>query len=496
MAVFFNCSYARAAVKAHTAELMPKSHVFSADARDQRRAKFAELFQFSENEVSANPNLASFQAVTESPQVFDRHCRRLLDVYNRSWAPSGPTKKEWLSHFCPASWKNLPKLQQLSHDLHDCYACAHQSATLHSAFPVKSTRSPSNTMAFSTKKLAKQIRQTSEKTKCEASKKAAKATLDMVRKEYKTIYGGDIRKEWAKQSSSGLQLTPTSAELRQARREIDRVNKADREKETQESDFKYFYSTTCSSSSYEKQRRDALLDTREKAEKRMRERLSGKQQKSHVSLNFDKITWNWRALVKEAETWQDGQTVKWQAVARRYGVHRPTNTAVIAGNGGQIVQAVLTQCGIDVTRFLSGTGQKTGEPRVRRSVKRTRSGIVIPSHTTMLTLKEKKEQLYEDRVVCKSIPIVPREYMHTKFKDTDQVHIQKKTVHGQKAPLHELIRTIMQNFREKGILAAENYNPENMTHHEVDERLQRLGISIPEDQEQKTSSGNRVTTSL
>ena len=87
--------------------------------------------------------------------------------------------------------------------------------------------------------------------------------------------------------------------------------------------------------------------------------------------------------------------------------------------------------------------------------------------------------------------------MHTKFKDTDQVHIQKKTVHGQKAPLHELIRTIMQNFREKGILAAENYNPENMTHHEVDECLQRLGISIPEDQEQKkTSSSNRATTSL
>ena len=86
--------------------------------------------------------------------------------------------------------------------------------------------------------------------------------------------------------------------------------------------------------------------------------------------------------------------------------------------------------------------------------------------------------------------------MHTKFKDTDQLHIQKKTVHGQEAPLHELIRTIMQNFREKGILAAENYNPENMTHHEVDERLQRLGISILEDQEQKKQAPATVQQHL
>ena len=108
------------------------------------------------------------------------------------------------------------------------------------------------------------------------------------------------------------------------------------------------------------------------------------KEKKHVSLDFNKIKWNWRALVKEAESWNDGQTVNWQAVARRYEVHRSSDTDKLAGNGGQIVQAVLTHAGVDVTRFLSGKGQKTGEPRCRRLVKCTKSGIQVPSHTQQI----------------------------------------------------------------------------------------------------------------
>ena len=43
------------------------------------------------------------------------------------------------------------------------------------------------------------------------------------------------------------------------------------------------------------------------AEKRMRKRLDGKRKKSHVSLNYEGMQWNWQALVKEAESWEEGK---------------------------------------------------------------------------------------------------------------------------------------------------------------------------------------------
>ena len=141
------------------------------------------------------------------------------------------------------------------------------------------------------------------------------------------------------------------------------------------------------------------------------------------------------------------------------------------------MQAVLTHAGVDVTRFLSGKGQKTGEPRCRRSVKRTRSGIQVPSHAKLSTLQSKKEQLYQDGVLVKAINIVPREYSQVKLTDDSKVQTCTKNIYGQKVPLHELVQTIMRQYKEKGYLAATQYDPEKITSDKVDERLQELGIT-------------------
>ena len=121
-------------------------------------------------------------------------------------------------------------------------------------------------MAFQLKNWQNRSDRHMKKQSAKRQKKLRKPPSICGEERVKTIHGGEIRTEWAKQSSCGLQLTPTSAELRQAKREIDEVSKADREKEMQESDFKYSYSTNCSSSSYEKQRHDTVLDTREGGE--------------------------------------------------------------------------------------------------------------------------------------------------------------------------------------------------------------------------------------
>ena len=198
MAIFFNCSYARAAVKSYTAELMPKSHILSPEDKNERRAKFRKLFESTTNEQTANPQLASFAAATSTPSTFDRHCARLLETFNRRWQAGGVTREEWLGHFQPAKWTGLPRLQQLSHDLHDCYACAKQCPTFHKAFPVKSKKQPKNSMAFSTKMLAKRIEKTKEAMKENASKAAATSCLELVQKEFKAAFGGDadIREEY------------------------------------------------------------------------------------------------------------------------------------------------------------------------------------------------------------------------------------------------------------------------------------------------------------
>ena len=129
--------------------------------------------------------------------------------------------------------------------------------------------------------LAKRIEKTKEAMKENASKAAATSCLELVQKEFKAAFGGDadIREEWAHQASSGLQLTPKSNDRRKTLRRIDRQNKKDRESEMVETDFKQFYGTTCSQTSYEANRLDTLLDSKQKAAERMRERLSRKREK-------------------------------------------------------------------------------------------------------------------------------------------------------------------------------------------------------------------------
>ena len=50
-----------------------------------------------------------------------------------------------------------------------------------------------------------------------------------------------------------------------------------------ETDFKQFYGTTCSQTSYEANRLDTPLDSKQKAAERMREQLSGKREKTRLT---------------------------------------------------------------------------------------------------------------------------------------------------------------------------------------------------------------------
>ena len=135
-----------------------------------------------------------------------------------------------------------------------------------------------------------------------------------------------------------------------------------------------------------------------------------------------------------------------------------------------MVQAVVADAGIDVTQFLTGKNQQTGQRRCRRSVKRLSSGIAVPAHTPLADLEKKKEDLYVSGKISRSLNIVPRQYEQTTF-DGHEVRTKKKTIFGQKVPLHELIKITLTRLNERGLLAQTNYNTQQMTPQQIEQRL-------------------------
>ena len=103
MAVFFNCSFARAAVKSYTSDLAVRNQPLTHDGRKKRLERFREQFSFTNAEVTANPQLSSFSTATHCSDRFDQHCARLLSVYDRRWPGRGSAAQElraqWLEQF-------------------------------------------------------------------------------------------------------------------------------------------------------------------------------------------------------------------------------------------------------------------------------------------------------------------------------------------------------------------------------------------------------------
>ena len=95
--------------------------------------------------------------------------------------------------------------------------------------------------------------------------------------------------------------------------------------------------------------------------------------------------------------------INWSALARKYEVHKPSDHTSLAGNGGQIIQAVLEDAGFDTSRFENGKGQQTGAPRCHRSKLRSKSGIAFPSQTPFSKLQEKKNEMCDNHILNKPI---------------------------------------------------------------------------------------------
>lgn len=485
MANVINCSYARGAIKHLTVDLQTKKDaegkVISVEKRaltieeqTTRRQRFAALFTFTEKEIEASPHLQLFTNIHTSA-TFDINSRRLLDTFNRKWNGGLNQRQQWLDQFSTDKWKKLSKKTKQQHHLSDCSACARDYPALHFAFPVKSNKQPKNSVWPQVQQLKEKVSQ----AKATADQKAAQITASKCLSDIQNVFQEklhhDVRALWAADSSSGLQLTPTKAERREMRRKIEREITAKREEDYFHTDFSELYATSLSKSEYQRRRLDDCMESREVAESRMQERISGSRKRKHccLSLNYSAMKWDWRRLVDEAKMWEDGKQVNWSAIARQNGVHECADTTKLANNGGQIVQAVLTDAGIDITKFFTAKGVQTGAPRARRAIRHSSCGISVPRHTPLQTLEAAAKEKYTSGQVIRAIDIVPRQYeQHVFTTDKTSLVVRVKTVHGQKVNLHSLIELFCK--QKKDLLASSHFNPATMPKDEVIQRLEHL----------------------
>ena len=228
MADFFNCGFARAAVKSCTTDLSGKNHTLTDKRRAERLDLFKSQFSFTADEISANPHLETFGKATKCQHTFDRNCSNLMKVFSRTSPGRAKQQNAFMAQFKPEPWRKLPRMQHLSHNVTHCYACAHKYPALHTAFPVRATTTPKNTVSPMAFKLAGKIPNTKDANKRAAAHKTAESIFKEITNkmnEYRETFGQDITEQWLNQSCAGLQLTPTRAERLKARKEIEKKAK-------------------------------------------------------------------------------------------------------------------------------------------------------------------------------------------------------------------------------------------------------------------------------
>ena len=186
MTSFFDCSYARAAVKFYTEKNSFPNGVMTAVQRSKRYALFTEQFRFTEVEEAADAPLCDFEVAFEN---FDRAAKRLLEAYNRRWPGGGNVRQTWRARFSPESWKRLSRVEQLSHKRTDCQECASAFPDLHGAFPTGKRRAELDTSP-EVENIREEIKEHQEKQRDKAAAVAAQKLLVSVEKTYKETFPG------------------------------------------------------------------------------------------------------------------------------------------------------------------------------------------------------------------------------------------------------------------------------------------------------------------
>ena len=151
------------------------------------------------------------------------------------------------------------------------------------------------------------------------------------------------------------------------------------------------------------------FETRESAKERNENKAVST--KSHTG-NLDAMTWDKAALKAEVMNYEDGKTVIWSELARKYKVTNANGE--IAGNGGQTIKEWLIQEGVNVTRFKRPYEQSADSERIRRKKRKGNGGeISVPADVSPEQLRKMAWEKIESGEYTIGDRIVPRKVRNT-----------------------------------------------------------------------------------
>lgn len=148
------------------------------------------------------------------------------------------------------------------------------------------------------------------------------------------------------------------------------------------------------------------FETKQAAKERHEKELLGEQmtQKNHCG-DFQIMHWDKETLKAEVISYEDGQSVNWSELARKYKVDN--GKGEIASNGGQIVKEWLKMEGVDVNRFKRI--HENSREHIRRKKRRGIGGeITFPVDVSPDKLREMAKEKVQSGEYTLGQRVVPR----------------------------------------------------------------------------------------
>ena len=171
------------------------------------------------------------------------------------------------------------------------------------------------------------------------------------------------------------------------------------------------------------------------------------------------------ALLDEARTWSDDQTVNWTQLAKRYGVE--------GDNAGQSVKEYLA------SQSISAAMKK--RQIIRRAKLRLPGGeITYPTHLTVAAQKNQLLAKIESGEIMIGELITP--IIFTKYiadKTTKRITETTVTLHGRRISLTDIRTKLLKDQEQLGVVRLSNpFDDENLSEDEVDNAIIVRKISL------------------
>ena len=296
MAGFFDCGFARVAVKQSFKKQNGKSEMDKAKQLASYHAFFG-----GKNEDNFRVN----------QKVFNKRSPTLVNCFNE-WLKNPVEKSNYIEHFSSKSWSKMSAVQRTNHSRSNCRACYLEHQSYQDTFPARANclKKPS-IVRTAVDELNQQVNL--QPTGTVTAKVAVKYLYNMINEPFKENYNMNITKAMAKVPALNKKMRNSKTTAKQQRRERAREQKCIIEKHWEGMDVAALLGTRQSFSQSRKQRmalyfeskqEATIRSTKRKAQEEAGERIPKRHSPEPSSTNLDTVS-----LLEEVHNMKKGEKV-------------------------------------------------------------------------------------------------------------------------------------------------------------------------------------------